>query len=286
LVENGETEMADFIEIGGVKIETAWFGDAPADAPTLVLLHEGLGSISIWRDYPAALAKATGTRVFAYSRAGYGQSDPVKLPRPLDFMQREAKDVLPKLLDKIGFRRGMLVGHSDGGTIAAAYAGSVQDHRVRGLVLIEPHFFVEEFNLKSIRRITAEYKTSDLRDKLARHHKDPDNAFLGWSGAWLDPQFGEVLDLQSELTHIRVPVLLVKGENDPYATMEQVYFAERECYCPVEHVVIAGAAHAPHREKPEETLRATAAFINRLLWAHDEAAPARPPAHLADLASA
>lgn len=257
--------MTQFIEIDGVKLECAWFGDAPNDAPMLVMLHEGLGSVSIWRDYPEALAKATKTRVFAYSRAGYGKSDRVTLPRPLDFMQREASEVLPKLLEKIGLNRGILVGHSDGGTIAAAYAGSVQDHRVRGLVLIEPHFFVEEFNLNSIRKITADYKTSDLREKLARHHNDPDNAFLGWSGAWLDPGFGRVLDLQPELAHIRVPILIVKGENDPYATMEQVRMAERECYCPVEHVVIGDAAHAPHREKPEPTLAATAEFINRIL---------------------
>lgn len=263
--------MTDFMTIDGVNLECAWFGDAPDGAPVLVMLHEGLGSVSIWRDFPEALAKATGTRVFAYSRAGYGKSDPVTLPRPLDFMQREAREVLPILLDKINFRRGLLVGHSDGGTIAAAYAGSVQDHRVRGLVLIEPHFFVEEFNLRSIRRITTEYKTSDLREKLARHHRDPDNAFLGWSGAWLDPGFGRVLDLREELIHIRVPILIVKGENDPYATMEQVRLAERECYCPVEHVVIANAAHAPHREKPEQTLKATADFINRLLWEHGEA---------------
>ncbi len=266
--------MTDLIEIGGAKLECAWFGDAPEDAPMLVLLHEGLGSVSIWRDYPAALAKATGTRVFAYSRAGYGKSDPATLPRPLDFMQREAREVLPKLLDRIGFRRGILVGHSDGGTIAAAYAGSMQDHRVRGVVLIEPHFFVEEFNLRSIRKITAEYETSGLREKLARHHADPDNAFKGWSGAWLDPGFGRVLDLREELIHIRVPILIVKGENDPYATMEQVRFAERECYCPVEHVVIADAAHAPHREKPAETLVATADFINRILRTHNEATAA------------
>lgn len=275
--------MSEFITIQGMKLECARFGDARADAPMLVMLHEGLGSVSIWRDYPSKLAQATGTRVFAYSRAGYGQSDTVKLPRPLDFMQREAKHVLPELLDLIGFRRGVLVGHSDGGTIAAAYAGSVQDHRVRGLVLIEPHFFVEEFNLKSIRKITADYGTSDLREKLARHHRDPDNAFLGWSGAWLDPGFKQVLDLQPELAHIRVPLLIVKGENDPYATMEQVRLAERECYCPVEHAVIAGAAHAPHREKPEDTLAITSDFINRILWSHGEAAPAKTPAHLASV---
>jgi pimeloyl-ACP methyl ester carboxylesterase len=278
--------MTDFVEIDGVQLECARFGEAAEDAPMLVMLHEGLGSVSIWRDFPEQLAKATGTRVFAYSRAGYGKSDPVKLPRPLDFMQREAREVLPKLFDRIGFRRGLLVGHSDGGTIAASYAGSMQDHRVRGVVLIEPHFFVEEFNLKSIRKITAEYKTSDLREKLARHHNDPDNAFLGWSGAWLDPQFERVLNLREELIHIRVPVLIVKGENDPYATMEQVRFAERECYCPVDHVVIEGAAHAPHREKPEATLAATADFINRILWAHREADPAKAPSHLQNFARA
>lgn len=279
-------KMTDFIEIDGVKLECAWFGDAPEHAPMLVMLHEGLGSISIWRDYPAALANATGTRVFAYSRAGYGKSDPVQLPRPLDFMQREAREVLPEILDRIGFRRGLLVGHSDGATIAAAYAGSVQDHRVRGLVLIEPHFFVEEFNLTAIRRITAEYRTGDLREKLARHHADPDNAFLGWSGAWLDPGFGRVFDLREELIHIRVPILIVKGENDPYATLEQIRLAERECYCPVDHAVIAGAAHVPHREQPERTLQVTADFINRILWTHKEAAPAQPPGHIRDFAPA
>ena len=278
--------MTDFIEIDGVKLECAWFGDAPTNAPTLVMLHEGLGSVSIWRDYPQALAQATGTRVFAFSRAGYGKSDPVKLPRPLDFMQREARDVLPKLLDKIKFRRGLLVGHSDGGTIAAAYAGTMQDHRVRGVVLIEPHFFVEEFNLKSIRKITTEYKVSDLREKLARHHDNPDNAFWGWSGAWLDPGFERVLNLREELIHIRVPILIVKGENDPYATMEQVWLAERECYCPVEYIVIGGAAHAPHREKPAETLGATAGFINRILWSHREAGSVEPPPHLRQYLSA
>jgi pimeloyl-ACP methyl ester carboxylesterase len=275
--------MTDFVTIDGVKLECAWFGDASGDAPMLVMLHEGLGSVSLWRDYPVELAKATGTRVFAYSRAGYGKSDPVKLPRPLDFMQREAKEVLPKLLDHIGFRRGILVGHSDGGTIAAAYGGGVQDHRVRGLVLIEPHFFVEEFNLKSIRKIASEYQSTDLRAKLARHHSDPDNAFLGWSGAWLDPDFGRVLDLQEQLGYIRVPVLIVKGENDPYATMEQVRVAERECYCPVEHVVVRDAAHAPHRERPDVTLAATAGFINRILWTHREAAPAKAPVQLREL---
>jgi pimeloyl-ACP methyl ester carboxylesterase len=275
--------MMAFITIGGVKLECAWFGDAPNDAPVLVMLHEGLGSVSLWRDFPAALAKATGTKVFAYSRAGYGKSDPVKLPRPLDFMQREAREVLPKLLDAIGFRRGMLVGHSDGGSIAAAYAGSVQDHRVRGLVLIEPHFFVEAFNLKAIRKITAEYQSTDLRMKLARHHNDPDNAFLGWSGAWLDPGFDRVLDLHEQLGYIRVPILIVKGENDPYATMEQVRVAERECYCPVEHVVIGDAAHAPHREQPAVTLKATTDFINRILWTHREAAPVDDPVKLREL---
>ena len=266
--------MQDRISIDGVTIEDAWHGPADERAPMVVMLHEGLGSVSTWRDFPEQIAKATRSRVFVYSRAGYGQSSPAKLPRPVDYMHREALDVLPKLLDRIGFRRGILVGHSDGASIATIYAGSIQDHRVRALVLIEPHFFVEEVNLSAIRKITAEYCSTDLRERLARHHADPDHTFDGWSGAWLNPGF-IAFDIREELGYIRVPILIVKGENDPYSTMAQVHVAEQECYCPVESVVIAGAGHILHRERPKETLDAVAGFVNRIFWSHGEARGSR-----------
>ena len=174
----------------------------PNGAPTIILLHEGLGSAALWGDFPDKLQAATGAGVFVYSRAGYGVSSPVKLPRPVDYMHREALDVLPKLLEAIGFRRGLLVGHSDGASIAAIYAGGVQDHRVRAIALMAPHFIVEDISVTSIAGIRKTYETTNLREKLARWHKDVDNAFYGWNGAWLDPQFRS-WDISEYLAYIR-----------------------------------------------------------------------------------
>ena len=265
------------VDVDGLSLEGQWWGPQPADAPTIVMLHEGLGSVSIWRDFPQKVAEATGAGVFAYSRAGHGQSSPAIQPKPVDDMHREARNVLPKLLDAIGFRRGLLLGHSDGGSIAAIYAGSIQDHRVRGLVLIEPHFSVEDKNIAAIQEITRTFRATDLRDRLARHHADVDAMFGGWSGMWLDPRF-RAFDLTSELSHIRVPILFVKSEDDPYSTMEQVRIAETECYCPVETALIADAGHTPHRTQAAQTLAAVGAFANRILWGHGEAGMSAGPA--------
>src|SRR6202158_4521776 len=154
-----------FLTIGASDLEYRMIGPAPADAPTIVMLHEGLGSAGLWGDFPEKLQAATGAGVLVYSRAGYGASTPVKLPRPLDYMHIEALEVLPKLLDTIGFRRGLLVGHSDGASIAAIYAGGVQDHRIRGLALIAPHFIVEDISVTPIAKIKQAYETSDLKSK-------------------------------------------------------------------------------------------------------------------------
>jgi pimeloyl-ACP methyl ester carboxylesterase len=209
------------------------------------------------------LAERTGAGVFVYSRAGYGQSSTLALPRPLDYMQREATEMLPRLLDTIGFKRGILLGHSDGATIAAWYAGSVQDHRVRGLILIAPHFFMEASNIAAIRQTVETFETTDLRARLARHHADVDAAFRGWSGAWLDPGFA-TFDTTEALAYIRVPVLVVHGAADPYGTLAQVRVVEEECYCPVETAVLDGVGHAPHREQPEKILASVTEFAARI----------------------
>ncbi len=261
-----------FLDIDGAKLEYCMIGPRPQKAPTIVMLHEGLGAAALWGDFPEKLAERTGAGVFVYSRTGYGRSSPVPLPRPLDYQQREATEVLPKLLDAIGFRRGVLLGHSDGASIAAIYAGSIQDHRVRGLALLAPHFFVEEFSLKEIARAKERYAAGDLREKLARHHVHVDVAFKGWNDAWLDPDFGRVFDIVEPLAYIRVPVLIVQGEDDPYGTVRQIEVAEEECYCPVEAVLLPGCGHAPHRDKPTETLDAVAAFVTRIFELHGEAA--------------
>jgi pimeloyl-ACP methyl ester carboxylesterase len=258
---------AGFVDIGGQRLEYRFVGPQPDKAPTLVLLHEGLGCVGLWNDFPEKLADATGTGVFVYSRAGYGKSSPVSLPRPLSYMHDEARETLPKLLDAIGFRRGLLIGHSDGASITAVYAGSHQDHRVGGVVLIAPHFFIEESNLAAIAEATKAYKTGDLRGRLARWHDDVDNAFRGWNEAWLDPQFRK-WDITEFLAYIRVPVLIVQGEDDQYGTVKQIELAQQECYCPVEVVLLPKARHSPQRDVPEPTLKAISEFVARTLRAN------------------
>jgi pimeloyl-ACP methyl ester carboxylesterase len=253
-----------FLRIGTSDLEYRFIGPAPDAAPTIVMLHEGLGSVGLWGDFPEKLQAAMGAGVFAYSRAGYGASSPVALPRPLDYMHIEAFDVLPKVLETIGFHRGLLLGHSDGASIAAIYAGSRQDHRVQGIALIAPHFIVEDISVKSIAEIKTTYETTDLRAKLARWHKDVDNAFYGWNDAWLDPKFRD-WDISEYLAYIRVPVAVIQGERDQYGTMRQVEIAKEECYCPVDVTEVPGAGHSPHREAPEATLDAITEFASAVL---------------------
>jgi pimeloyl-ACP methyl ester carboxylesterase len=257
-----------FFTIGASDLEYRMIGPQPSDAPTIVMLHEGLGSAGLWGDFPEKLQAATGAGVFAYSRAGYGASTPVKLPRPLDYMHIEALEVLPKLLDQIDFRRGLLVGHSDGASIAAIYAGSRQDHRVQGLAMIAPHFVVEDISVTSIAEIKKAYETTELKAKLARWHRDVDNAFYGWNGAWLDPGFRS-WDISEYLAYIRVPLAIVQGADDQYGTIRQIEIAEQECYCPVDVTIIPAAGHSPHREAPGATLNAISEFASRILDAQE-----------------
>jgi len=256
-----------FLTIGEQRLEYRMIGPRPDAAPTLVLLHEGLGCVGLWGDFPDRLQQATGCGVFVYSRAGYGKSDPVRLPRPLTYMHDEARDVLPALLETIGLRHGLLVGHSDGASIAAIYAGSHQDHRIGGLVLIAPHFFTEDPGIASIAGARQAYETGDLRERLAHWHADVDNAFKGWNGAWLDPDFRK-WDITGELAYIRVPVLIVQGADDQYGTVRQIEVAQEECYCPVEAALLPGVRHSPHREAPDATLKAIAEYVARALEAN------------------
>jgi pimeloyl-ACP methyl ester carboxylesterase len=257
-----------FLRIGASDLEYRTIGPAPEEAPTIVMLHEGLGSAGLWGDFPEKLQAATGAGIFVYSRAGYGASTPAKLPRSLDYMHIEALEVLPRLLEAIGFRRGLLLGHSDGASIAAIYAGGVADHRIRGLAMIAPHFVVEDISVTSIAEIKTAYETSGLREKLARWHRDVDNAFYGWNGAWLDPKF-RGWDISEYLAYIRVPVAILQGSDDQYGTIRQIEIAQEECYCPVDVTIIPGAGHSPHREAPGATLDAISEFATRILHVHE-----------------
>lgn len=268
-----------FLDLGDMRLEYRMIGPQPEAAPTLVLLHEGLGSAAAWGGFADELAASTGAGVFTYSRAGYGRSSPSKLPRPVSFMHDEATDALPRVLAAINFRRGILVGHSDGASIAAIYAGTIEDHRIRGLVLVAPHFFTEEMGLAEIARAKAAFEAGPLRAKLARVHADPDNAFHNWCGPWLHPEFRK-LDLTDALAHIRVPILIVQGEDDQYGTTQQIEVAQQECYCPVEVALLPRTRHAPHREAPQATLQAMVEFYDRLFRDHPEGAAAGQAAHV------
>ena len=257
-----------FLRVGAADLEYRMIGPAADDAPTIVMLHEGLGSVGLWGDFPDRLQAATAAGVFVYSRAGYGNSTPAGLPRPLDYMHIEALEILPKQLEEIGFRRGLLLGHSDGASIAAIYAGGIQDHRIRGVAMIAPHFVVEDISVKSIAGIKQAYETTDLRSKLKRWHRDVDNAFYGWNAAWLDPKFCG-WDISEYLAYIRVPVAILQGAEDEYGTIRQIEIAQEECYCPVDVTMIPGAGHSPHREAPEATLNAISEFASRILHVHE-----------------
>jgi pimeloyl-ACP methyl ester carboxylesterase len=251
------------IQLDGRRLETAWWGPDTAHTPTIVLLHEGLGCVALWRDVPERLAAETGCRVFAYSRFGYGRSDPAMLPRPMTYMHDEALGVLPRVLDAAGVERAVLVGHSDGGSIAAIYSGAVHDPRIAGIVLIAAHFFVEDQNIASIARISTEYEATDLRSRLARYHTNVDNAFRGWNDAWLDPRFRD-FDITGYLPNISVPVLALQGADDPYGTEAQLKVLERTVRSPLDTKLIPGARHAPHLE----AMPAIAAFARTNLTEH------------------
>jgi pimeloyl-ACP methyl ester carboxylesterase len=253
-----------FLDIGAQRLEYRMIGPRPEAAPTLVLLHQGLGCVGMWEDFPEKIQAATGAGVFVYSREGYGQSSPVTLPRPLSFMHQEAQQTLPQILDTIGFQRGLLVGHSDGASIAAIYGGSHQDHRVGGLVLIAPHFIVEDATIAAIAAMRKAYDLTDLRARLGRWHADADATVHGWSDVWLKGDFRK-WDLTEFLAYIRVPVLIVQGEHDQYGTVRQIEIAQQECYCPVEVALLPGAMHVPQREAPEVTLQVVSDFIGRVL---------------------
>lgn len=242
-------------------LEYLWLGPRPDEASTLVLLHEGLGSVSMWRDFPERLAGRTGRGVLVYSRAGYGRSEPVPLPRPLSYMHDEALVVLPAILDHWAIRSVFPVGHSDGASIAAIHAGACRDPRLKGLVLMAPHFFVEEMGIDSIAKARVAYETTDLRERLARHHGDNvDTAFRGWNEAWLDPGFRHWTN-EEYLPQIAVPMLILQGTGDEYGSVEQLETARRLSGGPVETVLFEECGHSPQRDRPEETLAAIAAFV-------------------------
>ncbi len=245
--------------ITGLNLE---YRDIPAsavDRPTLVMLHEGLGCVAMWRDFPDKLAAATGCRVIVYSRPGYGGSDPHRQPRQPDYMHREAREVLPAFLAALGIVRPVLVGHSDGGSIALIHAGSFPQ-AVPGLVVMAPHEFVEEETLAGIRTARKFWGSSDWPQKLARYHRDAQRVFHDWNDCWLSPEFRD-WNIEDCLPAIRCPVLAIQGEDDEYATMRQIeVIAEK---VPGARLFgLANCGHSPQRDQEAAVLAAIAGFVS------------------------
>jgi pimeloyl-ACP methyl ester carboxylesterase len=230
------------------------------DLPPLVFLHEGLGSLALWRDFPRQVAAACGgATTLVYSRAGYGQSPPAQLPRPVTYMHDEALVALPRVLADAGVERPVLVGQSDGASIALLYAGA--GHPVTGLVLLAPHVFVEDRTIAGIEAATRAYDEGPLRARLARHHADVDATFRGWSDIWLSPEFRS-WDITAALPAITSPILLIQEAGDPYGTVAQLDAIESGVPAPITRLVLPGAGHSPHESAPDEVATAIAGYLD------------------------
>jgi pimeloyl-ACP methyl ester carboxylesterase len=244
-----------------VEIECAWVGVDDTDAPLIVFLHEGLGSVSMWKDFPQRLCEAGGLRGLVYSRPGYGRSTarPPDERWRTDFMHHQARELLPALLDALGVpQRYWLFGHSDGGSIALIHAAQFTE-RVAGVVVLAPHIMVEEYGLISIRRAREAYLSGDLRKRLARHHADVDSAFGGWNDIWLDPRF-KAWSIEPLLPDIRCPVLAIQGEDDEYGTMRQID-GIAAALPDTRLLKLPQCGHSPHRDQPSVVIAATVDYI-------------------------
>ena len=247
--------------VNGRRLETLWLAPRDATAQTIVMLHEGLGSVALWKDFPHTLAARTDCGVLVYSRYGHGNSEKQAEKRPVSFMHHEGEVVLPELLDKMGIVKPILLGHSDGGSIALIYAGKYPE-RVRALILEAPHIFVEEFGLASIRAAKIAFETTDFRSKLARYHAHVDETFRAWNDIWLDPGFPK-WNIESYLDTIRSPVLCLQGEQDEYGTRKQVDTIV-EKVPGAELVMLPKCGHSPHRDQREATLARMAEFVAKI----------------------
>jgi pimeloyl-ACP methyl ester carboxylesterase len=247
-----------FISVQGRRLETRLIPATRTAAPPIVMLHEGLGSISLWRDFPEKIAAATGSSVLAYSRHGYGQSDVLDAARTVDYMHREALEVLPELLAKTSIAQPVLIGHSDGASIALIHAGA--HHDLRGVVAMAPHVFVEDVSVKSIAEAKGAFETTDLPQKLARHHADSARTFYGWNDIWLHADF-RAWNIEQYLPAIRCPLLAIQGIDDEYGSMAQLEAIAAQSGGPVELLKLAACRHSPHRDQPEATLAAIARFV-------------------------
>jgi pimeloyl-ACP methyl ester carboxylesterase len=256
---------AAFLIAGGHRLEYKWIRpkNAAEGTPVLVFLHEGLGSVALWKSFPDKVAHATGCPALVYSRYGYGKSDRLTAARTPDYMHREGQVVLPEVLRQLEITETILIGHSDGASIALIHAAD-GTHPPRGLILLAPHVFVEELTVQSIAQAKTAFQTTDLAVRLGRYHDDVESAFRGWNDIWLHPDFRS-WNIESCLPAVRAPILLIQGQDDQYGTLAQVSAIEKQAAWPVETVVLPGCGHSPHVDQPAATLEAISGFVRQRL---------------------
>ena len=298
--EGAERAPASF-EVAGQRLEYRWIGPQPAEAPTIVFLHEGLGCVGMWRDFPDRVAGETGCGALVYSRRGYGASDPVGGPRPVRFMHDEALQILPLVIARFKLRDVILFGHSDGASIGIVYAGA-HPRSVRGLVLEAPHVFVEPVCIESISRVAKQFCSAEsaatpvldpqaslptprmddttlqkndtyedemagMRHRLARHHgANTDSMFQTWAEVWLNPEF-QHWNIEEYLSPIEAPLLVIQGKEDEYGTLKQVDAVVTQARGPAESLLLADCGHSPHRDQPDRVMSSTRRFVRRILRA-------------------
>jgi pimeloyl-ACP methyl ester carboxylesterase len=255
----------DYVTVDGKRLETLRYPPSRKET-TIVMLHEGLGSVSMWKDFPERIAEATGCGVLAYSRYGHGKSERLAEKRGVDFMRHEAQVALPDLLERCEIQGPILLGHSDGGSICIIHAATAE-RKPRAMVLEAPHVFVEDLSVQSIAKIRAVYQTTDLPKMLARHHDHVDETFWGWNDIWLDPRFRS-WNIEECLSEITCPLLVIQGENDEYGTLAQVE-AIKSRVPGTETLVLPECGHSPHRDQPEKTLAAITKFVQRVAGSDD-----------------
>lgn len=248
-----------FLKAAGRSLAYEWVGEERGK-PALVFLHEGLGSIRQWRDFPARVSAATGCRALVYDRYGYGQSDVLQEPRrTVKFMHDEALLSLPEVLQELKIDEPVLVGHSDGASISLIYAGA--GHAVRAVVAMAPHVFIEPICLTSIKKATEAFESTDLPEKLGKYHRDPRKTFYGWADVWLDPHFTHWDIREDYLPGVRCPVLAIQGYDDEYGTMAQLDEIAGRVAGRCERVKLEQCGHSPFKDQPEATLRKITEFV-------------------------
>jgi len=255
----------------GRQLECQWVGpdNVDGDKPVLVFLHEGLGCVALWRDFPDVLCRELGLRGFVYSRAGYGGSQSCDLPRPVSFMHHEGQIVVPQVLDAAGIKKAILIGHSDGGSIALVHGGSDVSGRICAIVTLAAHVFNEDISVKSIKAAKVAYDEGDLRQRLQKYHgENVDCAFRGWNDVWLHRDFLS-WNIEEFLPGIGVPTLVLQGADDPYGTQKQVEAIVAGIGDQAHKHIIADCGHSPHLEQHEETRQLIVAFITLTLDAND-----------------